>query len=202
MKKNFLQRRNHPRQRREYIDYDYSKKLTEEERDWLSKFTKEYYGADFQINDTYVNVEDLKQVVKDLIDRYVDDSERVTKYETYYENIRCFKNDTYLQVSGNPEKELNFDLRLIRSIDKFYEDKDGYLTTDTSFKYIDTIHDIEKHLTACNSNSIASGRDIICNGMKYDADNIVDNQLTEDTPENSNAIVFEEVLNEKKRLDN
>jgi hypothetical protein len=35
----------HPRTRHEYIDIDYAKKLTDEEKAYLSKFMDEYYGA-------------------------------------------------------------------------------------------------------------------------------------------------------------
>lgn len=34
-----------PRVRREYVDHDYVKQLTNEEKDWLSKFDSEFYGA-------------------------------------------------------------------------------------------------------------------------------------------------------------
>jgi hypothetical protein len=34
-----------PRVRREFVDHDYVKQLTDAEKDWLSKFDSEYYGA-------------------------------------------------------------------------------------------------------------------------------------------------------------
>jgi hypothetical protein len=34
-----------PRVRREFVDYDYTKNLSPEEKDFLAKFTSEYYGA-------------------------------------------------------------------------------------------------------------------------------------------------------------
>ena len=43
-----------PRQRRPYIDFDYVHKLDESEKDFLSSFTSEFYGADFEINPTYI----------------------------------------------------------------------------------------------------------------------------------------------------
>jgi len=53
-KKDYLNTSNHPHERREYIDYDYARKLSPEERKWLEKFTGEYYGAAFEIRPTYV----------------------------------------------------------------------------------------------------------------------------------------------------
>lgn len=40
-----LNKQLHPRTRQEYLDYDYVNKLTIEEKEMLSKFTDEYYGA-------------------------------------------------------------------------------------------------------------------------------------------------------------
>lgn len=34
-----------PKVRREFVDHDYVKQLTMEEKDWLSKFDSEFYGA-------------------------------------------------------------------------------------------------------------------------------------------------------------
>jgi hypothetical protein len=47
----------HPRERKLNIDYDYINKLSLEELNWLGRFTFEYYGADFIINDTYLQQE-------------------------------------------------------------------------------------------------------------------------------------------------
>ncbi len=40
-----LNRQLHPRSRQEYLDYDYISQLSDEEKEILSKFTDEYYGA-------------------------------------------------------------------------------------------------------------------------------------------------------------
>lgn len=40
-----LDKKNHPRTRQEFIDYDYVDQLSDEEKIMLSKFTDEYYGA-------------------------------------------------------------------------------------------------------------------------------------------------------------
>ncbi len=43
----------HPRSRGEYIDYDYTSKLSNEEKEMLSKFTDEYYGASLAHKDDW-----------------------------------------------------------------------------------------------------------------------------------------------------
>lgn len=56
-----LKTKNSPRQRRGYLDYDYVAKLSPDEKDFLAKFSDEYYGSDFEINETYI-YEDGKYV--------------------------------------------------------------------------------------------------------------------------------------------
>ena len=46
------------RTRRDYIDYDYAKELSKEEREWLAKFTDEYYGGAFRNDCTDIHKTD------------------------------------------------------------------------------------------------------------------------------------------------
>lgn len=43
-----LYRRNHPRSISWRVDYDYTDRLSPEEREWLSEFTDRFYGGDFR----------------------------------------------------------------------------------------------------------------------------------------------------------
>jgi hypothetical protein len=37
---------------KEYVDYDYIEKLTDEEAEWLAKFSDNYYGARFKADES------------------------------------------------------------------------------------------------------------------------------------------------------
>lgn len=60
-KRNPLNPAHTTKSRRDYLDYDYIDQLDDEQVEWLAKFTDEFYGADFKINDTYIR-EDGKYV--------------------------------------------------------------------------------------------------------------------------------------------
>lgn len=196
MKKDYLKRKNHPRQRREYVDYDYGDKLSCEDKEWLSKFTNEFYGADFQINNTFVKVKDIRKVLKELIN-VTQDNETGDKWVSYLEKIRKNKASDFIQINNCTD---NLDLRKFRSVPKYYEDENKNLTTDIKYKYKDTIHDPKKHLKDCNANANASGRDIICNGLKYDSEKVLAEMVDEDCPENLNKIYLSELIDETKIL--
>lgn len=53
--------------RQHLIDYDYVDKLTDEEKDWLNRFTEEYAGAN--MNHKGKKIHKTKKLVKDCYDR-------------------------------------------------------------------------------------------------------------------------------------
>jgi hypothetical protein len=56
----------HPKNRAEYIDFEYVKKLSDEEKAWLSKFSDEYYGATFaKVGDWNGRRKDFHRLKKD-----------------------------------------------------------------------------------------------------------------------------------------
>lgn len=52
--RNPLNRSQNNRNRKDFIDYDYTSKLNPEELEFLKTFTSEYYGGDFKKNTTYI----------------------------------------------------------------------------------------------------------------------------------------------------
>ena len=59
-----------PKNRREFVDYDYIDSLPEELKDWMDRFTAEYYGASVKGKDRlkeneFHNTEELKKSVTD-----------------------------------------------------------------------------------------------------------------------------------------
>ncbi|HLD91085.1 MAG TPA: hypothetical protein VI911_08750 [Patescibacteria group bacterium] len=80
-----------PKERKEFIDFDYVKNLDPEAKKWLSKFSDEYYGAAFTIRDTYIiengeyvciNDRDLRKFRKE-VKYYKDENGNFTTDDSY-----------------------------------------------------------------------------------------------------------------------
>lgn len=108
--------KNHTKERRDYIDYDYINKLSEEDKEWLSRFTDEEYGASFEVNPIFVKYADLNEEFK----------EKVQNNTLYY--------GEFVQIYKNKDQK-NLDLRKLRSITQYYMKNDGSLTKDPSYRY-------------------------------------------------------------------
>lgn len=57
------------RTRYELIDYDYTDKLSEEEKAWLNKFTEEYVNTTLDRKNPKNNLHNSKELIKDCDDR-------------------------------------------------------------------------------------------------------------------------------------
>jgi hypothetical protein len=83
-----------PRVRREFVDHDYINELNNEEKDWLSKFDSEYYGASIQKTKTgnikKKHIHDKNEHAKELYDsnnKRNNDLYGVTRINGLLENI-------------------------------------------------------------------------------------------------------------------
>lgn len=155
--------------RRDFIDYDYLDKLSEEEQAWLAQATDEFYGAAFDINATYSLRADAIKICQNEIDKLIEkanDTESFLKnpsnpYLKWVHNLNRFKSSRtkYVQIYGNPAKKDNLDLRKCRSIDLFYKNASGKFTQNKDYKY-DSIHDFEEFGADCNRRSKESAKDL------------------------------------------
>jgi hypothetical protein len=55
--------------RREFADYDYRNKLSDKDRDWLDKFTAEYYGGSIDADNLDRHLHNTPELKKDCYDR-------------------------------------------------------------------------------------------------------------------------------------
>jgi len=132
------------RSRRGYLDFDYLDQLTEEQTKFLAKFSDEYYGADFDINDTYAKKEDLLEQMKKNIKSEQNEKKKL-KFKDQLKHYKSLRSE-FVQIKGHTDKKINVDLRKVRSIDLYYLDEKGELTKDKSFKYSDkNIHSTDQH---------------------------------------------------------
>lgn len=59
----------HSRTKREYIDMDYVKGLSDKDKTWLNDFIGEYYSADLDYDDLEKNFHSTEELKKDCTDR-------------------------------------------------------------------------------------------------------------------------------------
>lgn len=102
-KRNSLNPEHSPKSRREFIDYDYADKLDDESLDFLKKFTDEFYGGSFVINDTYIIVNgDFIQITGNS-----DNSKNVDLRKKEFRNLVKYYKDSSGNLTDNPEFKYN-----------------------------------------------------------------------------------------------
>jgi hypothetical protein len=142
----------HNQSRQEYVDYDYVKKLSKEERDYLAKFTDEFYGATWDINPVYMVLKDIpnEEGLRDLVSKN-------KRYSTNY--------GTMVQVYGNTVPgQINLDFRKIRHLEVFFEAKKDTLSTSITNKYSKkNVHNPlnDEHRLSCVENVRANRNDLM-----------------------------------------
>jgi hypothetical protein len=186
-RKNALSPKKHTKSRKEYVDYDYADVLSEEEKEWLGRFTDEFYGASWDLNAVFVLLKDIQD--EKLLDIIKDNT------------IHSTDLGKMVQVYGNTEKgQKNLDLRKIRSIEKFYPTKSGTLNNGVRFKYTkNNIHNplLDEHRLSCVANVRANRNDLFANQKKnllYSNEENIEEHIDNFSVENESYILSPEEL--------
>ncbi|NDG25713.1 MAG: hypothetical protein EB120_00875 [Proteobacteria bacterium] len=96
-------------------DYDYLNKLTEKEKEWLNKFTKEYVNADLNSKDLNENFHNTKSLKKDCYDR------NNARNRCVWTKMKASGNQVYTQEipeTKKVQKNDDYEEYLIKVIDK------------------------------------------------------------------------------------
>ena len=174
-------------------DYDYLDQLSETEKEWLSRFTENYYSASFDKKPAFAKTKELIELL----------SKQVHKGQKWIDHLTRVKSHTkkFYQVSKNEKKILNIDLRILASIDLFYQKPDGGYSTSKYYKYsennvIDPTNDSVRK--TCNDRSNHQSG---CVMGKFGANNIDDMEIIDKTysicgPEDYLLRIEEEMIEE------
>lgn len=183
--------------RRPHIDYDYLDQLSEEEIAYLAKFTDEFYGAGFEINDTYVKKQDIIPVIQGELAKlrvdFENNTKKIAKYEHNLKTILETK-DKMIKIKGNSNRKNDIDLRKCQKIDKYYLTKTGKFSNNKNLKYNDPIHKGELR-KKCND-SKCSQFDIMGaydEAGSSDVFSIIDFELADDISTEDYFILNEEI---------
>ncbi len=166
--------------RRVLQDYDYLDQLSDQDKDWLARFTDNYYSASFDLNPGFVRTNELLGLIEAKLARTKTES----GIKKWSKKLELVKNHTkkFYQVSENSDKNRNIDLRIIKklngiNVDIFYKTESGGYSASKYYKYcqnnvIDATRDLD--LKACNDRSNHQSE---CVMGKFGANNIDDYEI-------------------------
>lgn len=173
--KEIFSKKHNTSSRSQFIDYNYLDKLSEQDREWLARFTENYYSASFDKNPAFVRTKDLIPLLQNEIIK-LQGSKKLKKFQEHLDRA-LLHNKKFYQVSENEKKYLNIDLRKLRSLSIFYKIGNNRYSTSKDYKYsenniIDPTNSSERK--ACNDlNNTRSG----CVMGKFGANCIDDYEL-------------------------
>ena len=181
---------NNIRSRRAFQDYDYLDKLSKSEKEFLAKFTDEYYSASYDLSSVYV--ERLK-LLKFL--RKFEQTDRIIAQIAYYSEMTEDK-----VCINNSSKKLNVDLRKVKGLKKYYLDENGEFSTKKKYKYSDSnLHKPSKYRADSELRDRVQKRDVM-NVEKQElslddegAIDIIDNIISPDMSPEDREILSEEM---------
>lgn len=132
----------HPRIRKNRIDYDYAHKLNQAELEFLGRFSWEYYGADFIINETFARKSEFIPILERRIADY---EEKLANPKKKYDlnKIRKLLDDSkesLAEFSNKDEEYISIqhkDLRREKKTPLYYRTPDGGFSSASKYKYSD-----------------------------------------------------------------
>lgn len=184
--------------RRNLQDYDYVDQLSDSDKEWLAKFTENYYSASFDLNPAFVRTPELVKLVEAKLARTTSES----GIKKWTEKLELVKKHTrkFYQVSENTDKKYDIDLRIIKKVDIFYKTETGGYSTSKYYKYsennvIDPTRDLDRK--ACNDRSNKQSE---CVMGKFGANSINDYELDTEQFGPEDYMIFNETAEEQIRL--
>jgi hypothetical protein len=118
--KSSLKKKNYTSPNQIYIDYDYVDDLSDEEKEWLGRFTREYYGGSFEFSDEYNNMKGDKRTFQHSVPPEKKYSDKCL-HKTLKEKRECYNRNDANKRDVYTLSKISF--RLGNNIDDYYEKK-------------------------------------------------------------------------------
>lgn len=96
--RNPLDPHHHPRNRQDFIDYDYTSELDEESKEFLAKFTDEYYGGAFSKSEKAVKAKKNEHIKLSNRAGHIEDVDKyddTNLHKTEKLRKECYKRNSY-----------------------------------------------------------------------------------------------------------
>lgn len=97
--------------KQEYLDYDYVSKLSDKDKEFLNKFTEEFYGAALDVHNLENNLHNTPKLKKDCQDR--NNARNRCIYSIQRATNRLIS-ATYTEINSSVKSDLDEDIDIIK----------------------------------------------------------------------------------------